>query len=86
VRNARPAGNIFIKGGNIYRPSQDCSVRYGRALNFNQILVLSEEEYEEKQVSKVQPEWDNRLRGVHTYNFDNEFSIIDAYYFRRRLN
>jgi hypothetical protein len=86
VRNARPAGRVFIENGNIYRPSQDCSSRYGEALNFNQIITLTETEYEEKQVNKVYPWWDTNLKGIHTYNSDNNISIIDAYYFRKRLS
>ena len=39
IRTARPGGKIFIQDGKIYRPSQDCSIRYGRALNMNQIIV-----------------------------------------------
>lgn len=85
VRTARPAGNIFTVGGAIYRPSQDCSERYGQALNINQILVLTETNYAEKEVIKVNPDWDNKLKGIHTLNFSDSFSIADAYYFRRRL-
>ncbi len=85
VRTARPAGNIFTVDGAIYRPSQDCSERYGQALNINQILVLTETDYVEKEVIKVNPDWDNKLKGIHTLNFSDSFSIADAYYFRRRL-
>ena len=85
VRTARPAGNIITVGGAIYRPSQDCSERYGQALNINQILALTETDYVEKEVLKVNPDWDNKLKGIHTLNFSDSFSIADAYYFRRRL-
>lgn len=85
VRTSRPAGNIFTIDGSIYRPSQDCSGRYGQALNINQIVQLTETEYVEKEVLKVNPDWDKKLKGIHTLNFDNQFSIADAYYFRRRL-
>lgn len=84
VRTARPAGKIFIHEGKIYRPSQDCSGRYGNAFSLNQILTLNEAEYEEKQILRVEPDWDKKLKGAHTFNFDNNFKIIDAYSFRRR--
>jgi len=85
VRSVRPAGNIFTIGDEIYRPSQDCSGRYGQALNINQILVLTETDYSEKEVIKVNPDWERKLKGIHTLNFSETFTIADAYYFRRRL-
>jgi len=85
VRTARPAGNIFTIDGEIYRPSQDCSGRYGQALNINQILVLTETDYLEKEVLKVNPDWEKELKGIHTLNFSDSFSIADAYYLRRRF-
>jgi hypothetical protein len=85
VRSARPAGKIFIHNGNIYRPSQDCSGRYGKAFNINRITLLTETEYGETLESKIGPEWDNRLSGTHTYNFDDDFTVIDVYSLRRRV-
>lgn len=84
IRTARPAGRIFTHEGKLYRPSQDCSGRYGKAFNINQILTLTESDYEEVQVIKVEPDWDKKLRGAHTFNFDNGFTIIDSYYLRKR--
>ncbi len=85
VRFARPAGRIFSRDGKIYRPSQDCSGRYGNSFNISQILTLTCEDYDEKSVVKVRPEWDKSLKGAHTFNSDGDFSIIDAYKLRRRL-
>ena len=85
IRTARPAGKIFINGNKIYRPSQDCSERYGRAFNINQILKLTETEYEESLARKVEPDWDTHLKGTHTFNSDKDFTIIDAYSFRKRI-
>jgi len=84
IRIARPAGRLFIQDGKIYRPSQDCSERYGEAFNINQILTLTETDYQEIQVKKVRPDWDRSLKGTHTFNFDDNFTVIDAYSFRRR--
>ncbi len=84
IRIARPAGQVFIHNGNIYRPSQDCAGRYGKAFNINQILTLSETEYKEVRVRKIEPDWDSNLKGTHTFNFDGDFTVIDAYSMRRR--
>lgn len=86
VRTARPAGNIFVQDGKIYRPSQDCSVRYGKGFNLNQITLLSETDYDEILVEKVEPTWNKRLKGAHTFNFDNDFTIIDTYAYRSRIS
>lgn len=84
IRTARPAGRIFIKDGKIIRPSQDCSVRYGRAINYNVIITLSENEYFETLSERVEPDWDKSLKGIHTLNSDGGSIIIDAYSFRLR--
>jgi hypothetical protein len=85
VRLARPAGKIFIKEGKLYRPSQDCSIRYGYGLNINEITILNESEYEEKFVKKILPLFGENLLGIHTLNACNSFSIVDALVKRPRF-
>jgi len=85
-RIARPAGKLFVHEGNIYRPSQDCSGRYGRGFNINQVTKLTETEYNETLISKVEPIWDKKLKGTHTFNVDKDFTVIDVYSFRKRLS
>lgn len=84
IKTSRPAGRIFILNGKIYRPSQDCSGGYGKAFNLNQITKLSTKEYEEILISKVKPDWDRKLAGTHTFNFDSNISVIDASPRRKR--
>lgn len=79
VTRARPAGKIFISDDKIYRPSQDCSEDYGNALNLNEITKLNEFEYSEKVVSKVRANWNKNMQRIHTYNFDENISVIDGY-------
>ncbi len=79
IRNARPAGKIFNHGKKIYRPSQDCSERYGKAININQIVDLSETSFREIPVSKLEASWSPKLKGTHTFNFDDNFTVIDVY-------
>ncbi len=86
IRTARPAGNLFVSDGKIYRPSQNCSGRYGIGFNINHIAKLTENEYEETLISEVKPVWDKKLKGTHTLNFDTGFTIIDAYSYRSRLS
>jgi hypothetical protein len=86
IRMARPAGKLFIHEGKIYRPSQDCSVRYGKGFNLNQVTKLTDTEYNEAVLYKVEPVWNKKLKGTHTFNFDKDFTIIDVYSFRKRIS
>jgi hypothetical protein len=85
IRTARPAGRIFVQDSKVYRPSQDCSVRYGKGFNLNQITLLSESEYQETVLRKIEPDWLHKFKGAHTFNFDEKFTIIDAYSYRKRF-
>jgi hypothetical protein len=82
---SRPAGGIFMNENKIYRPSQDCSGIYGRSLNINCITKLNETEYEEVLISKTEPTWDKKIIGIHTYNFNDNITVMDAFSFRRRI-
>lgn len=83
---ARCAGKIFIDDGKIYRPSQDCSIRYGRGLNINHITKLNEQEYNEVLLKEIKPDWEPGLKGVHTINSDKDMIIIDTYKFHKRIS
>lgn len=83
---ARCAGRLFIENGKIYRPSQDCSVRYGRGLNINQVTKLNDHEYNEVLINEIKPDWDPKLKGVHTINSDKALTIIDTYKFHKRVS
>jgi hypothetical protein len=85
VRKARSAGKLFIHGGKIFRPSQDCSGRYGKGFKLNEIVTLTEDEYYEEVLHEVEPVWDKRLKGTHTYNFEQGLTVVDVYSYRKRL-
>lgn len=82
---SRPAGRIFIYDNKIFRPSQDCSGIYGGALNLNIITKLSETEYEESLIQKLEPTWNKHIKGIHTSNFSDKISVVDAFSFRNRF-
>ena len=84
ARTARPAGQIFFEDGNPIRPSQDNSVRYGKALNFNRMTKLSETEYEEVCVARFEPPMSTKILATHTYNRAGELTVIDAVIRRRK--
>jgi hypothetical protein len=82
VTRARPAGRIIEVSGECYRPSQDCSRRYGYGTRINRIITLSETEYLEEEVGFIEPTWSNKLSGVHTLARNGQLTVIDALYRR----
>jgi hypothetical protein len=85
AKDARPAGKIFHKDGKLFRPSQDCSKFYGYGIDLNEIVVLSENEYKEKTVASIRPDWDKKILATHTYGTEGNLKVIDAYSMRNRF-
>jgi len=84
VSSARPAGRLFYRGGDLYRPSQDCSVSYGYAITLNKVCCLNPDEYSEKQVDRILPQWRRGIHGVHTLNRAGRLTVVDCLQYRRR--
>ena len=84
VRNSRPAGRPFYWNGELCRPAQDSSQRYGYAMTINRIVRLTPEEFVEQEISKILPQWRPDLRGTHTLNICEDLTIIDCLVHRRR--
>jgi hypothetical protein len=85
VRSARSAGRIFQHNGRFYRPAQDCSRRYGYAITINEIVRISETAYEEREVTKLRPDWARDVIGTHTINATDHLTVIDAVARRSRF-
>jgi hypothetical protein len=85
VRRARPAGRLFERDGRLIRPSQDCSWRYGSAVVLNEVTVLTEDDYSEVTLRRIEPGWRKGNLASHTYNFDGGLEVVDGLAGRRRL-
>jgi len=85
VRSSRPAGKILALNNKLYRPSQNCSVRYGYSVVVNEIVSLNETEYAEKKITALYPEWEDHLLGTHTLSHENQLSMIDVLQFRSKF-
>jgi hypothetical protein len=85
VTRARPAGSIQLRDGRLYRPSQDCSVRYGYAIRINEIGVLSTEDYAETEVDRIKPDWSANVLGTHTLAYASGLTVVDALLVRPRF-
>ncbi len=84
VRSARPAGRIFERDGVLIRPGQDSSRGYGRAVVLNRIDVLSEDDYREIPIARIDRSWSKENVGTHTYNFDGDYEVVDGRRWERR--
>lgn len=93
VFSARPAGQVYELDGQLYRPAQDCSRRYGYGLVINRIDRVSETDYAETEVARLNPESRGFL-GIHTVNHSERLTVVDfnrrqqrrrAYAVRKRL-
>jgi hypothetical protein len=78
VRRARPAGAFFRDKGRLIRPSQDCAKAYGYAIVFSEIVTLSETEYKERPIARLDPDWVKGNLGTHTYTRTDQFEVIDG--------
>jgi hypothetical protein len=83
VRRARPAGALFYDGERLIRPSQDCSLHYGRAMTLNHVTLLSETDYQEAPISRIEPGWYSSSICTHTYNRTDEFEVLDGMVIQR---
>lgn len=83
VRDARGAGRMFERDGVLYRPAQDCSGTYGRAIRLFRVDELTPDTYAETLVGEIGPQDVPRYRdvpaeGIHTYDRAGDIEVIDA--------
>jgi hypothetical protein len=83
VRHARPAGRIFCREGVWYRPAQNSAVSYGHSMTIQRIVTLTPDRYEEREVSRILPDWAPGLTATHTINAIDGLTVIDARLRRR---
>jgi hypothetical protein len=81
VRCARPAGAVQRWGTRLVRPGQDGSRRYGGAISFREVDVLSASDYAEHEIARLEPRDLGVARATHTYACDRRFEAVDL---RRR--
>jgi len=78
VCRARPAGRLIEQDGQLIRPSQDCSRRYGYKINFNRVDVLTETDYRESPAGEIDPDWLRGNLATHTISQDNGVQVVDG--------
>ncbi len=78
AKNSRSAGSLFWKNGRLFRPTQDCSVRYGYGIQVNEVTRLTPSEFAERGIGSVGPSWMPGLLGTHTWNENSKFQVLDG--------
>ena len=78
ARNTRPAGRVFDRHGRLLRPAQDCGGTYGRAIVVNEILRLDDDGFEEREVGRIEPNWEPDVLRVHTFNTVPGLTVVDC--------
>ncbi|MFI3138466.1 MAG: hypothetical protein QX197_16965 [Methylococcaceae bacterium] len=79
ARNARPAGNLFVSDGVLYRPAQDCDTEYGKATVINRIDQLDTDVFAETPVARLDPGWRSDCTRTHTLSRFNNLWAVDGY-------
>jgi hypothetical protein len=79
LAGTRPGGRPFVVDGRLYRPAQDCTIRYGRRLMINEILELSPDAFRERTANIVEPlPGSSFADGLHTANACNGWIAVDG--------
>ena len=81
VRSSRPAGRLIRDNGQLLRPAQDCTPRYGSAICLHRILELTPDRFVEEPVARLEADAVPGADRIHTLNGCGGIRFID---FQRR--
>lgn len=77
IRGARNGGKPFRLGGQLYRPTQDCSQGYGRALVVQHVTELTPTSFREQPVLRLEPR-EPYPDGLHHLVVEDGLILIDG--------
>lgn len=88
LANSRLAGKVFFENNQLIRVAQDCQNGYGTRLHFSNIMKLNKDEYKEEMfqtinVEDLKTDLNHKFCGVHTYNFNKRYEVIDLKNYNR---
>lgn len=78
IANSRPAGNILETNEGLFRVTQNCEERYGYAVNVNKIISMNLDHYAEESWAIIEPNFNSKIQGVHTFNTSHGCSVLDV--------
>lgn len=73
----RNAGEVFTVDGQMYRPAQDCTLRYGHGVIL-QKMTMENGEWRFEDVNSLYPKSFKYNQGVHTFNNYKGLIVIDG--------
>lgn len=78
INNCRPAGRLFKHNNKLYRPAQNnASQQYGAGLKINEVIILTESQYQEKEVFQMDTKA-LRLQACHHIDFSENVIVTDG--------
>jgi hypothetical protein len=75
---ARPAGAFFLRGGELWRPAQDCSTGYGAGLVLARVDRLDRDGFGQTMGAHIRPNSEWPGLGIHTLNSANGLEVVDG--------
>ena len=78
---SRNAGKVFNLGGKLIKPIQQTNPikpESGYSIGFKEIKITPETYTETLLDNNILPDWDNNLECTHTFNFNEDFILIDG--------
>lgn len=83
VVGGRPGGKPFVHEGRLIRAGQIGAPWYGHSIHLREIVTLTTERWEEREIGRIKAGWLRGTVGTHTLNADGGVTVIDA--LRRRV-
>jgi hypothetical protein len=80
ISRSRPAGALFFSNGDLLRPSQDCSRDYGQAMWLNRITKLSDDEYSEVPITRINAGFLPGAVRTHTLSQNEDWEVRDGFW------
>ena len=74
----RNAGPVYFKEGQLIRPTMECSKTYGRSIILKQIVLLTPDQFVEREIAYIEPAWAPHLDGTHTYCQNEDYVVYDG--------
>jgi hypothetical protein len=78
VVGGRPGGRPFRHNGRLVRAGQIGAPWYGHSIQLREIVTLTPEKWEERELTRIAPDWAPRISGTHTLNADGGVMVIDG--------
>ena len=77
-------GGLFFQNETIYRVNQvHEKSQYGKCFNINKVVKISKNEYLEKNISTIRPDFKDKIISTHHYSANTSIAAVDIARFQR---